>query len=55
MLQSLIRLVEELEDEIDIINLEVEERMRPFQAMLALLEEIPGIGLRTAERILTET
>lgn len=55
MLLSLIRLVEELEDVIDTINLEVEERMRPFRAILALLDEIPGIGQRTAEQILAET
>jgi transposase len=55
MLDSLIRLVEELEDEIEGINEEVEKRVRPFRAALALLDEIPGIGQRSAEQILAET
>ena len=55
MLQSLIRLIEELEDEIEGLNEEVEKRVRPFRAALALLDEIPGIGPRTAEQILAET
>src|SRR5579872_4728015 len=55
MLDSLIRLIEELEDEIEGLNEEVEKRMRPFRAALELLDEIPGIGPRTAEQVLAET
>ena len=55
MLDSLIRLVEELEDEIEGLNEEVEKRVRPFRAALELLDEIPGIGPRTAEQVLAET
>lgn len=55
MLHSQIRLVEQIEVEIDAVNLEVEERVRPFQAAVSLIDEIPGIGQRTAEQILAET
>lgn len=55
MLDSLIRLIEELEDELEGLNEEVEKRMRPFRSALALLDEIPGIGARTAEQVLAET
>ncbi|SRR6266542_1060002 len=55
MLHSLIRLVEELEDEIAGLDEEVEKRVRPFRAALALLDEIPGIGPLTAEAVLAET
>lgn len=55
MLDSLIRLIEELEDEIAGLDEEVEKRMRPFRAAVALLDEIPGIGALTAEAVLAET
>ena len=55
MLNSLIRLIEELEDEIAGLDEEVEKRMRPFRAAVALLDEIPGIGSLTAEAVLAET
>ena len=55
MLDSLIRLIEELEDEIEGLDEEVEKRMRPFRAAVALLDEIPGIGTLTAETVLAET
>ena len=55
MLESLISLVESVEAEIDIVNLEVETRTRPFQAAIDLIDEIPGIGQRSAEQILAET
>jgi transposase len=54
MLQSQIRLVEQIEAEIKVVNREVEARMRPFQVALALLDEIPGIAQRSAEQILAE-
>jgi transposase len=55
MLQSQIRLIEQLEAEIEAITAQVEEGMRPFQAAVALLDEIPGVGPRTAEQVLAET
>ena len=55
MLNSQIRLVEQIEAEIASVNVEVEERVRPFQAAVTLIDEIPGIGQRSAEQILAET
>ena len=55
MLNSQIRMVEQIEAEIEAVNVEVEERVRPFQAAVALIDEIPGIGQRSAEQILAET
>ena len=48
MLQSQFRLLESLEAEIATLDQEVAERMRPFQAALSRLDEIPGIGHRAA-------
>jgi len=55
LLQSQIRLFEHIEAEIEAVSAEVEERMRPFEPALALIDEIPGIGRRGAEQILAET
>ena len=55
MLQSQLRLIEQLEAEIEAITTQVEEAMRPFEAAVALLDEIPGVGRRTAEQVLAET
>ena len=55
MLQSQLRVVEQLEAEIEAINQEVEQRLRPFEAALALIDDIPGIGRHGAEQILAET
>lgn len=55
LLESQIRLIEQTEVEIDAINHQVEEQMRPFEAALGLLDEIPGIGRHSAEQILAET
>lgn len=55
LLRSQFRLLESLEAEIASLDEEVAERMRPFQAALDRLDEIPGIGRRAAEQILVET
>lgn len=55
LLRSQFRLLESLETEIDALDQEVAQRMRPFQVALQRLDEIPGIGRRTAEQILVET
>lgn len=52
---SLLRVVEELEDELDTVDHEVERRMRPYRAAIALLDDIPGIAQHGAEQILAET
>ena len=55
MLDSQLRLLEHLETQIEELNLEIEERSRPFEAAIQLLDEIPGVGRRTAEQVLAET
>jgi hypothetical protein len=46
--------VEHMEAEIEEVNAKVEERMRPFDPQIALLDQIPGIARRSAEQILAE-
>lgn len=50
-----LRHVEELEARIERISEEVETRMRPFEAQLAALDEIPGVGITGAQEIIAET
>jgi len=54
MLQSQLRHLEFLEEEIGRLNAEVETRMHPFEGAVAHLDEIPGIGVRTAQQVLAE-
>ena len=46
--------LEFLDGQIADLNLEVEQRLRPFEALLSRLDAIPGIGPRNAEQILVE-
>ncbi len=46
--------LEFLDGQISELNLEVEQRLRPFEALLTRLDAIPGIGQRNAEQILVE-
>jgi transposase len=46
--------LEFLDRQIADLNLEVEQRLRPFEALLVRLDAIPGIGQRNAEQILVE-
>ncbi len=46
--------LEFLDRQITDLNQEVEQRLRPFEALLARLDAIPGIGQRNAEQILVE-
>jgi transposase len=55
LLRSQLRLLDSLDAELEALDAEVAERMRPLEAALALLDEIPGIGRRLAETILAET
>jgi transposase len=43
-----------MEKQIEAINAEVEERMRPFQPALDLMDQIPGIAQHGAEQIIAE-
>jgi len=46
--------IEFMDQQIAELNQEIEERMRPFDVELTLLETIPGVGRRTAEDIIAE-
>lgn len=54
MLQRQLNEVEFLEAEIKVMNAEIEERMRPFEAAITHLDTIPGIARRSAEAIIAE-
>lgn len=43
-----------LDEEIVKLDKEIEERMRPFEQELALLDTIPGVGRKIAEQIVAE-
>lgn len=43
-----------LESHIEALDQEVAERMRPFDKLIARLDDIPGVGRRTCEEILAE-
>jgi len=46
--------IDSLDEVIDRLSREIEERMRPFQEALLNLETIPGVGRRTAELLVAE-
>lgn len=54
MLRRLLRHIEFLDQEIATVSAEVEARMRPFQAAIATIDEVPGVGRVAAERVLAE-
>jgi transposase len=54
VLDSLLRQIDFLEAEISRLDKEAKRRMRPFEAEIKLLIQIPGIGQQTAEAILAE-
>lgn len=54
MLKSHLAVIERLQSEIEEVNHELEERMRPFESQIALLDQIPGIGVMSAQQILAE-
>lgn len=54
MLASLLRQLEFLSEEIAALDREAGERMRPFHASLNLLQQVPGIGERTAQVLIAE-
>jgi transposase len=54
MLRRQLQHVEFLEGQVDELNGEIEERMRPFQAAIERIDEIPGLGQRSAEAIVAE-
>jgi len=54
LLGSQLRHLDFLDQEIDGLNEEIVDRMRPFAEALQRLDSIPGIGRRTAEEVLAE-
>jgi transposase len=54
LLRSQLRNIDFLETEIARVDHEVIERMRPFEDAIKRLDEIPGMGRRSAEEILAE-
>jgi transposase len=54
MIRRLLGHIEFMEREIGELDKAIEERMRPFQVAIARIDEIWGIGRRTAEEILAE-
>lgn len=54
MLSTQLRHIRFLDEEIERLNKEIEERMRPFESAIAAADSIHGIGRRTAEEVLAE-
>ena len=54
MLKEVLEHLDELKQRIQAINLKIQEMVRPYQKLIERLDEIPGVGIRTAEVILAE-
>jgi len=54
LLTAQIKHIEFMDQQVVELDREIEERMRPFDEELTLLETIPGVGRRTAEDIVAE-
>ncbi|MGC4379478.1 IS110 family transposase, partial [Fictibacillus sp. Mic-4] len=54
LLETQLRHIDFLDKEIEALDAEVKERMRPFEKDLELLDTIPGVGWRTAEQMIAE-
>lgn len=54
ILQSQLRLLDFLEQEISQLDQEVAERMRPFDEDIERIDAIPGLGPRTVQEVLAE-
>lgn len=54
MLKNQLEHVRFLDRKIEDLNREVEERLRPFEQALELIDSIPGIGVQTAQKIVAE-
>jgi transposase len=54
MLAELLVMIDTLDERIDALSAEIEERTRPFAEDLARLDTIPGIGERVAEIVVAE-
>jgi len=54
LLAAQLKHIDFLDQQIALLDQEIEERMRPFEEALTLLDTIPGVGRRAAEQILAE-
>lgn len=54
LLATQIRHINFLDGQIELLDKEIEARLRPFEEDLELLDTIPGVGRRIAEQILAE-
>jgi transposase len=54
IVSQLLSHIDYLDESIDALSAEVEERLRPLEHKVELLTTIPGVGVRTAEVILAE-
>lgn len=54
MIETQLRHIEFLEEEIRLLDQEIAERMAPFEEDLERIDTLPGIGRRTAEQIIAE-
>lgn len=54
LLARLLRHIDQLDQLIEELDGEVERRLRPFEEKLRRLDEIPGVGMRTAQVLLAE-
>lgn len=54
MLKEQLGHIKEIEKHIEKLNKEVAKRMRPFKSLLNALDEIPGVGINTAEDVIAE-
>ena len=54
MIETQLRHIEYLEEEIRLLDEEIKQRMVPFEKEIERIDTIPGIGRRTAEQIIAE-
>ncbi len=54
MLQSQLRMIQFLDEEVSRMDEEIADRMRPMEEALERVDSIPGMGRRTAEDVLAE-
>lgn len=54
MLEEMLKHIDSLEESMQRLDAEVKKRMRPFEKQVAMLDEISGVGERSAQTIVAE-
>ena len=54
MIAELLGHIDYLDEAVDRVSAEIQERVRPFERQIALLDSIPGVNRRTAEVLIAE-